>query len=292
MGLWKDIAVWRGPTVNQGPEMNQQRGLVVHIASGFYEGTISWQKNPDANVSSHFVTGRDGEPLAQMVDTNMAAWTQRDGNGEWLSIECEGFATGDPQHDDYPGWERLTDHQMDQIAQVFLRGHREYGYPLQLCASPSGKGLGYHSMGAESGHDWGHSSCPGEPIKDQLPEILERALAMDGQGTAIPVEETMWQGIIVPGQFKHVICTPWDKSKISFGCDFGQARLRLAEHQVAGPGREAGWLIRPEFTISNGDEARYDFAEVEGVDRRSVMRVPIDDDDEMMTPVGYLVWLT
>lgn len=182
MGIWSDIATWRGPTVNEGPDMNQYRGLVVHIASGFYEGTISWQKNPDANVSSHFVTGRDSDlPLAQCVDTDRAAWTQRDGNGEWLSIECEGFATGDPQHDDYPGWERLTDHQMDQIAQVFARGAAEYGYPLQLADHPNGLGLGYHSMGAENGYDWGHSSCPGEPIKAQLPEILRRAQSIGGQ---------------------------------------------------------------------------------------------------------------
>jgi hypothetical protein len=123
--------------------MNEQRGLVVHIASGFYEGTISWQKNPDADVSSHFVTGRDdSDPLAQMVDTDVAAWTQRDGNGEWMSIECEGFATGDPQHDDYPGWERLTDHQMDQVAQVFARGAADYGWPMQLADHPNGRGLG------------------------------------------------------------------------------------------------------------------------------------------------------
>lgn len=176
MGIWSDIATWRGPTPNQGPAMNQYRGLVVHIASGFYEGTISWQKNPDADVSSHFVTGRaDNLPLAQCVDTDVAAWTQRDGNGEWLSIECEGFATGDPLHDDYPGWERLTDHQMDQIALVLARAATEYGVPLQLADHPNGRGLGYHSMGAENGYNWGHSSCPGEPIKAQLPEILRRA---------------------------------------------------------------------------------------------------------------------
>jgi hypothetical protein len=26
-----------------------------------------------------------------MVDTDRTAWTQRAGNGEWLSVECAGF---------------------------------------------------------------------------------------------------------------------------------------------------------------------------------------------------------
>jgi len=162
--------------------MNQQRGMVLHIAAGYYEGTIAWQRNNDADVSSHFIVAgpRDAQwgvpdgKIAQMVDTDTAAWTQRDGNGEWMSIEFSGFV-GDP----------LSAKQLEAAALLFARGHLVYGYPLQLATSPSGRGLGHHSMGAESGANWGHSECPGAPIKNQKPAILARAIEIAGGDMAL-----------------------------------------------------------------------------------------------------------
>jgi hypothetical protein len=179
MSIWTDLAVWRGPTVNQTKGHVECRGLVVHIASGFYEGTISWERNPAADVSSHFVLSRTGL-LAQLIDTDDTAWTQRAGNGHWLSVECEGFALDDALHASHPGWETLTGAQVEAIARLLVHGHQQYGYPLQLAHDPTGRGLGYHSMGAEHGYDWGHLHCPGEPIKAQLPAILARALVLAG----------------------------------------------------------------------------------------------------------------
>ncbi len=167
MSRW-DIAEWRGPTPNQGGRMLEQRGLVVHIAEGTYEGTISWQKNPAAQVSSHFVVGVDGR-IAQCVDSDVTAWTQRDGNGHWLSVENAG-------HTPSP----LTAAQVEANARLLAYGHKLYGYPLALAGSPSGRGLGYHSMGAEAGANWGHPDCPGPAIKAQLPAILARAVEIAG----------------------------------------------------------------------------------------------------------------
>lgn len=207
MSRWTDLAVWRGPTRNEGDgdgtpgeaadRLSSCRGLVVHIASGFYDGTISWERNPDANVSSHFVLGRGGQ-LAQLVDTADRAWTQRDGNSDWLSVECEGFALDDALHAQHPGWELLTDAQINGVARLLVRGHEQYGYPLTLAGSPAGRGLGYHSMGFEAGLNWGHAHCPGEPIKAQLPTILARAktlaagsnLAEDDMNLTDPVPGT------------------------------------------------------------------------------------------------------
>lgn len=183
MSIWSDLAQWRGPTVNVGDgdsnisepadRMYEYRGIVVHIAVGYYEGTIAWQKNPDANVSSHFVVARDGR-IAQMVDTAIRAWTQSAGNGYWLSVENEGFLLGDRRN---PGdWHLLSPAMVEANARLLARAHREYGVPLQLATSPTGRGLGYHSMGAENGYNWGHSACPGEPIKAQLASVLARAI--------------------------------------------------------------------------------------------------------------------
>jgi hypothetical protein len=188
MSRWPEAA-WRGPTINEGDgdgtpgeaadRLSSYRGLVVHIASGYFEGTISWQQNPAADVSSHFVVARDGR-IAQCVDTADRAWAERTGNSDWLSVECEGFALDDGLHASHPGWETLTAAQVEAIARLLVHGHQEYGYPLTLAHDPTGRGLGYHSMGAEHGYDWGHLHCPGEPIKAQLPAILARALVLAG----------------------------------------------------------------------------------------------------------------
>src|SRR4051812_1239916 len=112
MAVWHDLASWRGPTANRGAGgMVEVRGVVVHIADGFYEGTISHQLDPTTEVSSHFIVGRDGK-TAQMVDTADKAWTQKAGNGHWISVECEGFSSDSPHHSNHPGWEKLTNNQI------------------------------------------------------------------------------------------------------------------------------------------------------------------------------------
>lgn len=173
MGIWTDIAEWRGPTINRVTNgMVEWRGLVVHIAEGSYEGTISWQKNPASSVSSHFVVDTDGK-LAQVVDTADTAWTQIAGNGHWLSVECAGF-TPNP----------LTDAQLHTIARLLAKCHAVYGVPLQLAINPDGRGLGHHSMGTNGGSvptdnwtgpTWGHTDCPGPNIIAQKPTILALA---------------------------------------------------------------------------------------------------------------------
>lgn len=144
--------------------MVEQRGLVLHIAEGSYEGTISWQKNPAAQVSSHFVVDYDGK-IAQVVDTDTAAWTQGNGNGHWLSVENAGFHSG-----------QFTAQQVEACAQLLARGHKTYGYPLVIANNPNERGLGHHGMG---GAAWGgHPDCPGPNNVALKPTILARAIAI------------------------------------------------------------------------------------------------------------------
>jgi hypothetical protein len=189
MAVWTDLAPWRGPSPNKtsgGLPFDKVRGVVIHIASGFYDGTIAWQRNPEGNTSSHWIVARDGR-MCQMVDTGDASWAQRSGNGTWLSIEFEGFAPEDRLYSAHPGWNVLTPQQIECAARILAKVHQVYGasrVPLQLATSPSGRGLGHHSMGAESGVDWGHSLCPGSGIKAQKAAILQRAVAIvNGGGT-------------------------------------------------------------------------------------------------------------
>lgn len=186
---WTDLADWVGPTVNcgdgdkydtePGDKMTAHRGIVVHIAEGNYGGTISWQRNRAAEVSSHFIAGRAGQ-RAQMVDTDTRAWAQRSGNSGWLSVECEGFTRGHRLH--RPGWEALTSDQIEFVARLLVRAHKVYGVPFALATGPDSAGLGYHSMGA----DWGHQDCPGAPIIGQRGEILARARALAGLPDTTP----------------------------------------------------------------------------------------------------------
>lgn len=180
MAKWSDLATWRGPTPNRNAGgQTEVRGLVVHIAEGWFDGTIAWQRNPDANVSSHFIVSREGE-IAQMVDTADAAWTQRSGNGEWLSVECEGFTKDNDRNPG--GWEKLSPAQLDAVARILHKMHVVYDVPLQTTSSTTGRGLGHHSMGA----DWGHQACPGRPIIAQKPAIVTRALALENGDDMTP----------------------------------------------------------------------------------------------------------
>jgi hypothetical protein len=198
MARWSDLAHWRGPTTNKTTGgQTEVRGLVVHIADGWYEGTISWQLNPKSDVSSHFIVARDGS-IAQMVDTADAAWTQRSGNGEWLSVECEGFTK---ENDRNPGgWERLTEAQMQAVAALLHKCHQVHNVPLQTTNSATGKGLGHHSMGA----DWGHKECPGRPIIAQKPAIVTRALALENGDDIVTPEDIK---AIAAAVWKHPIDT-------------------------------------------------------------------------------------
>lgn len=191
MPLWTGLATWRGPSVNHGGPMVEQRGLVIHIAEGYYEGTIGYENHANKdNASSHFVCGdgakgqgHDGD-LAQLLDTDMTAFTQRAGNGHWLSVECAGFTP-------HP----LTPAQCESVARLLARAHKVYGVPLQLANGASGRGLGYHSMG---GAAWGHLDCPGPAIIAQRPAILARAIEIvNGPGPTPPPPQEVDMPIVV-----------------------------------------------------------------------------------------------
>jgi hypothetical protein len=150
-----------GPTPNQSGPMDEQRGMILHVMQGSLAGSVAWAKNPASQVSFHFGTSKAGE-CQQLIDTDVTAWTQGDGNGSWVSVENEDFS-GNP----------LNAAQLENVAQLYARGVREYGWPYQLANSPSGFGLGWHGMG---GVAWGnHPDCPGQPIIDQRTAILSRA---------------------------------------------------------------------------------------------------------------------
>lgn len=149
-------------------------GMVCHTAVGTYDGTIAWQKNPVSDVSSYFVTAQDGR-YGQMLDLDLKAWTQGDGNTAWIGVENEG--------DQFTAW---TSGQIEAMAQIFAFIRRTWpSVPNQLTNSPAIGGLGWHGMG---GVAWGnHPDCPGDVNRALLPVILNRATIINGGTGGVPL---------------------------------------------------------------------------------------------------------
>lgn len=170
MTLWADIAEWRGPVLHHSGTIADHMYVVIHTADGSYEGTIAWQKSTASDNSSHFVVDFDGK-IAQVNDTANRSGAQKAGNPYSIAIENAG-------NENTP----LTLPQVEANARILAKAHQVHGIPLQLTGQVGTRGLGHHSMGAESGVDWGHALCPGGIIKTQKPAILARAVEIAGGG--------------------------------------------------------------------------------------------------------------
>ncbi len=71
--------------------------VVIHVTQGSYDSTINWFKNPEAEVSAHYVVrSADGE-VTQMVDDGDTAWHAGNGNPTAIGIEHKGFVD-DPSY--------------------------------------------------------------------------------------------------------------------------------------------------------------------------------------------------
>jgi hypothetical protein len=137
--------------------MGAHLGLILHVQEGM-GGLQGWFNNPTAQASSTFWVAKGGA-LEQYVDADLTAWAQAAGNGQYNSVETEGFHG-----------EALTDAQIQTLAKLYAWGRQVYGWPLQLADSPGQPGFGWHGMG---GNQWGgHPDCPGVQRQAQRHQIL------------------------------------------------------------------------------------------------------------------------
>jgi hypothetical protein len=234
-------ATWRPIPVNFTKDgQSSVRGVVIHIMAGTLAGTDSWFRNPKAQASSHFGTGKTGA-LYQWVDTKDRAWAQAGGNRDWLSVENEG-----------QGGDTLTDAQVTRCAEVLAWAHKTHGVPLQVASGVSGKGLGYHGMGGAS---WGnHPSCPGPKIVAQLPEIVKRAKAIVGVKPALPSKYEPFPGAawFKTGR-KSPIVLAMRKRLIAVGCNKYKSS---ADPDTIGSGDKASyeaWQRKCGFTGASAE---------------------------------------
>lgn len=212
---------------NRGDAMTgTPRGIVVHTAVGTFEGTKSWQMNPDqryadgssVNTCSTWVIGKNPGEIAQMTDSATIAWCQRAGSKTWHSIEMAGRPS-----------EPLTAWQIEAAAHLLAWHNATYGTPMVVANNESEFGLGHHSMDREwLGVEWGHDSCPGDLIVAQKPTIVARARAL-APGTAATEGEDMTPEQDVMLKEVHSILTTGN---------------RLGPNQTAGGGVPIAWEPR------------------------------------------------
>jgi len=65
--------------------------IVIHDTEGSYSGSVAWFKDPDANVSAHYILRSSDGHVAQMVDEKDVAWHDKCFNSQSVGIEPEGF---------------------------------------------------------------------------------------------------------------------------------------------------------------------------------------------------------
>ena len=173
-------------TPNQSSRGGYKPCLIVwHIADGTFNGTVSWEKNPASQTSSHFVLGENGE-IAQLVPLTEAAWTQGKVNNPThplvkmrknvnpnlycISVECEGFWK------DTKG--KLTDKQLKAAAwltsYIVEEVDRIYGVEIPIDRE--------HMIGHCEINPVTRSHCPGELF--QFDELI--ALATDTPPESTP----------------------------------------------------------------------------------------------------------
>ncbi len=66
--------------------------IVIHDTEGSYAGSISWFKDPAANVSAHYVIKSSTGAITQMVKEKDIAWHDACFNTTTVGIEHEGYA--------------------------------------------------------------------------------------------------------------------------------------------------------------------------------------------------------
>lgn len=144
-------------------------GWILHVVVGNgspYKGFANAPK--DGRKFSTFWVSKTGV-IEQYAETYYKSWAQRDGNGDYWSVETEGF----PE-------EPLTAAQIKSLAKI----HNFLGAADAIASRPGQKGIGTHYMG---GAAWGGHSCP-DPVghEGKGPRSHQRAAILTASHSAPP----------------------------------------------------------------------------------------------------------
>jgi hypothetical protein len=140
------------------------QGLVIHITAG--NTLLPYLKDTWENrtASAHFAVDKGGT-LAQYIPLSQRSWAV-DGSkidNLWYSVENVAVL-GDS----------LTDMQIRTCGYLLNWLNGEYAVPMEVVQNPGDSGLSYHSFFTNS------KPCPGKPVIDQLQEIVDFAVSLNG----------------------------------------------------------------------------------------------------------------
>ena len=167
-------------------------GWILHVVvgNGSPYNTFARAVSPSRRFSTFWVS-KAGH-IEQYAETYFKSWAQGGGNGQYWSVETEGFPD-----------EPLTDAQVDALARI----HNFLGAPDKIATAPGQPGVGTHYMGKGA---WGAHSCPDPegkegqgPRSNARAEIIARANA-----TARPTETAPSRGETRPPIVQPVKATP------------------------------------------------------------------------------------
>lgn len=124
-----DPADWHGAdssnyTAADRPDSHAIDTVVIHTMQGSYEGTKAWFRNPDSDVTTHYVMRAEDGHVTQMVHESDIAWHAGnwDVNTNSIGIEHEGFV------DDPDKW--YTDTVYEASAELVYDICDRYDIPL------------------------------------------------------------------------------------------------------------------------------------------------------------------
>ncbi len=66
--------------------------IIIHDTEGSYSSAVNWFKDPDAQVSAHYILRSSDGHVAQMVDEKDVAWHDKCFNANTVGIEHEGYS--------------------------------------------------------------------------------------------------------------------------------------------------------------------------------------------------------
>jgi len=179
-------AVYKPLSRNHGGVRPRTTCAILHVDAGGANSLYGWFNNPASSASSHFYVKYDGT-VEQYLDTNLIAWTQRQGNLYGIGIETQGLGSGT--------W---TDAQMASLAALLKWLNKVHGVLLTDMGNSkkSSRGVGYHRMGCDpwrlsGGDTWGPRGkvCPGDNRVAQFDAVVRAA-----GGASIPVSNPVNPG--------------------------------------------------------------------------------------------------
>ena len=156
------------------PVLDVVHGLIAHV-TGTLVSPLNFFDGPSNGIESTcYIPRTADEDKEQYRDTTREAdanfransWIGTDGKRHgFISVETMGLGGG-----------KWNKYQLDELKDLILVTSKEHDYPLKVCESYHGHGIGYHTMFPEWTNVPG-KTCPGDERKQQFQDIIVPWLA-------------------------------------------------------------------------------------------------------------------